>query len=541
MEIIKDSKTILAEIMRNSYGNKKLGLNCAGFIVDRTSLFSNNTGEKFEPYSKQVHFMNLLREQDKIITVLKPRQSGFSTAIVGKAMFEAYFNIVPEIVIVSASRTQAEKVLDRVRDGFKSMHESLQPSFEKENTSFLKMQNGCKIYALSSNPDSARGFTGIIYLDEYAILGSKDSYEIWKALYPSITHGGRIVVVSTPKGKVGKFYDLATNKDVAIDNKSRVIYKIDWRDIPFIVDAVKNKGLFQGMTQEEIQQEYELSFLTDDEEPYFSDDFIMTYYIEKEREIPLLKSYSDLDIPDEYFIDLNKPLDVQYYIKNNENLTFHFNSLKDSQHITEYYDKFVGAWDIASVNDDSIFKIAGRIRGTADQYDIVAEFLLNSISSDTIQQAKYVKRLIMAFQLESLCGDYKGLGRGVLDFLENSNGTDDQIAEYIQSILIKYDTSGQNKIDNYSETKTQIREGKRKRRYDGDSYDKKALKQFQNVYAKGGKIVKKNGKDDYADCEALLTVAIAESGAKDGFFTIDMRKGMTQNSGGSGLIFPVRY
>lgn len=682
MEIIKNINQINAEIMRNSYLAK--GKNTAGFIVQQTKLFQDNLGHKFKPYEKQVHFMNLLRDQDKIITVLKPRQcitgdslvltpfgsksikqlfqerfrdlcysfnnhkkivkdiiidiweagikdiyevelnngykikstlqhkfhtlhkgylelsklkigdnlvvfdnslvenslrfiflelftyqplkhssiksikyigkemtydlttekyhnyfanginvhnSGFSTSIVGKVVYESYFNVVPEICVVSATKIQANKVLDRIRDAFKSMHPSLQPEFENENAGYLKLKNGCKIYSLSSNPNSARGFTGNVYLDEFAILSMKISYELWSALYPSITHGGRIVTVSTPKGKVGKFFELCS-QEIKEDQKiNKIIYKINWRDIPFIVDGVKNKGLFEGLSQEDIEQEYELTFLTDSEEPYFSKDFIMDNYIDVDGNILLYNDYEDLGIPDEYFKDLNKPLEEKYIIAWNKQIS----------HLLDNYSRFVGAWDIASTNDDSIFKVAGQVRGT-DIYHIIGEFLLNKVSTDTTEQAKYIKRVISCFNLESLCTDYKGLGRGVVDFLCASDGTSygEEFAEKMDDIIIKHETTLQNKIDLYSATKQAITSGKRKRRYDGSKYDNDKLKQFSNVYLMGGKLVKKNGKDDYADCESLLTRAIEGDVGQDGIIFLEKNKIHygARNDGSS--IFPRR-
>lgn len=67
-------------------------------------------------------------------------------------------------------------------------------------------KTGASILALPANPDTARGFPRNVFLDEFAI--HKDSREIWKALYPSITRGFRIIVTSTFKGKNNKFYEL---------------------------------------------------------------------------------------------------------------------------------------------------------------------------------------------------------------------------------------------------------------------------------------------------------------------------------------------
>ena len=40
----------------------------------------------------------------------------------------------------------------------------------------------------------------------------KDSREIWKALFPVISAGWKLRVVSTPNGKGNKFYELVTDE-----------------------------------------------------------------------------------------------------------------------------------------------------------------------------------------------------------------------------------------------------------------------------------------------------------------------------------------
>lgn len=71
--------------------------------------------------------------------------------------------------------------------------------------------SGNKITALPANPDTARGFSANVFLDEFAF--HKDSRKIWTALFPVISAGWRLRVTSTPNGKGNKFYDLATSTD----------------------------------------------------------------------------------------------------------------------------------------------------------------------------------------------------------------------------------------------------------------------------------------------------------------------------------------
>lgn len=69
-----------------------------------------------------------------------------------------------------------------------------------------------KITALPSSPDTARGFSSNMYLDEFAF--HKDSRKIWGAAFPIVSANGyKLRVTSTSNGKSNKFFDLATGKD----------------------------------------------------------------------------------------------------------------------------------------------------------------------------------------------------------------------------------------------------------------------------------------------------------------------------------------
>lgn len=75
------------------------------------------------------------------------------------------------------------------------------------------LPGGSKITALPANPDTARGFSANVFLDEFAFHA--DSRKIWTALFPVISNGYKLRVTSTPNGKGNKFYDLMT--DASLD------------------------------------------------------------------------------------------------------------------------------------------------------------------------------------------------------------------------------------------------------------------------------------------------------------------------------------
>lgn len=82
------------------------------------------------------------------------------------------------------------------------------------NTSYrqleIRLPGGVRIIGLPANPLTARGFTGDVFLDEFAM--HQEDEAVWAALYPSILRGrGELDVCSTPRGVKNLFARLRDN------------------------------------------------------------------------------------------------------------------------------------------------------------------------------------------------------------------------------------------------------------------------------------------------------------------------------------------
>ena len=101
----------------------------------------------------------------------------------------------------------------------------------------VEFPGGSRITALPANPDTARGFSSNVFLDEFAF--HQDSRKIWMALFPVISAGHKLRVVSTPNGKGNKFYNLMTGKDDAWSRRSVDIYQAVADGLPRDIDALR--------------------------------------------------------------------------------------------------------------------------------------------------------------------------------------------------------------------------------------------------------------------------------------------------------------
>lgn len=117
---------------------------------------------------------------------------------------------------------------------------------------------GSRISALPANPDTARGFSANVFLDEFGF--HQDSAEIWRALFPVISKTGlKLRVVSTPNGQGNAFHRLMTDTDLArVWSRHRVdIYQAVGDGLPRDIAQLR-----AGLGDDDAwRQEFELAFL----------------------------------------------------------------------------------------------------------------------------------------------------------------------------------------------------------------------------------------------------------------------------------------
>ena len=119
-------------------------------------------------------------------------------------------------VFLSAGERQSRELMLKVRQHCQALH--MVTRFHGSDcfagTRFqqltIELPNGVRIIGLPANPTTARGFTGDVFLDEFAM--HRDDREIWAAVFPTVLRGGgELDVASTPKGRDNLFAELREN------------------------------------------------------------------------------------------------------------------------------------------------------------------------------------------------------------------------------------------------------------------------------------------------------------------------------------------
>ena len=139
------------------------------------------------------------------------------------------------------------------------------------SASEIRFANGSRILSLPANPDTARGYSANLVLDEFAM--HEADREVWAAIFPTITNElsgqKKIRVVSTPKGRGNKFAELWEEGG---PQWSR--HKVTLDDAIAAGLRVDKAALREGVADEDIwRQEYFCEFLANDT-TYFPLDLI---------------------------------------------------------------------------------------------------------------------------------------------------------------------------------------------------------------------------------------------------------------------------
>lgn len=229
-------------------------------------------GSKLEVYPFQEVFFS---SKSKFRIVNKARQIGFSTAIAMEALYKAVWYPNRVILFVSTGDRASKRLMECFEKLLSSM-EKFEMRVEKEDgTKILvtnksgnidtnrekSLRNGSRIISLPNNPDNIRGYAATdVYIDEYAFFENPE--QVWTAILPSLTRGEGITIVSTPKGRVGHYYEIWDESVRGLNNWERFEFpftKIKSQLPGKMVENIEN--LKANMSEIQKGQEYECEFI----------------------------------------------------------------------------------------------------------------------------------------------------------------------------------------------------------------------------------------------------------------------------------------
>ena len=241
-----------------------------------------------------------VEDKSRFKIVNKARQTGFSFAVALEVFLDALERKTLWILLSKGER-QSRELMDKVQMHAKATSyalEIIESDFKVDKESYkqleLNLPNGSRIIALPANPDTARGFSGNVVLDEFAF--HKDSKAIWTALYPTITRGYKLRVISTPNGIGNQFEKLVNDPDNGWSKHLVDIYLAVKEGLKLDIDALRR----EAGSEDTWLQEFCCKFL-DEATSYLPYELIDSC----SRGRPIFKLPDDLDPNGEYYLGMD--------------------------------------------------------------------------------------------------------------------------------------------------------------------------------------------------------------------------------------------
>ena len=176
---------------------------CEKFLT----ITSPTTGDvPFIPYPWQSEMFDSVAKE-RFNVIVKARQVGASTFERGLALHEVFFNPYRRVLVLNSRGVESKTFIDRTL----AMYEAI-PGFVTELNELvattkteLIFKNGSSIKALSAeSPSGCSEAVNLLIIDEAAFI--ENLFEVYKAFLPTISTGGRGLIVSTPSPSESNSY-----------------------------------------------------------------------------------------------------------------------------------------------------------------------------------------------------------------------------------------------------------------------------------------------------------------------------------------------
>ena len=205
----------------------------------------------FKTYPFQDDCVNDFR-QHRFNIVLKSRQLGLSTITAAYAMWMVLFHKDKNVLVIATKHAVAQNFIKKCKFLLASCPKWLiLPQVVKNNSQAIEFNNGSQIKAIPTSDDAGRSEAlSLLIVDEAAFVRNFDT--LWTGLYPTLSTGGEAIVLSTPNGVGGQYYDLW----VYADKGENIFNPIK---LPWDVHPDRDNAWFEAetknMTQKQIAQE----------------------------------------------------------------------------------------------------------------------------------------------------------------------------------------------------------------------------------------------------------------------------------------------
>ena len=244
--------------------------------------FINNYGKIVHPLRGLVPFNTYPFQTDlledfnnfRFNIILKARQLGISTISAAYVLWLMMFYKNKNVLVIATKFQTAKNLVKKVKQIMKNLPEWMKISKIKiDNAASFELSNGSQIKASSTSPDAGRSEAlSLLVIDEAAHIENMD--ELWAGLYPTISTGGRVIALSTPKGVGNWFHKICTEAEQGAND-------FHLTNLPWDVHPDHDQDWFdketKNMSKREIAQEFLCNFNASGETVIHSDDIETLY------------------------------------------------------------------------------------------------------------------------------------------------------------------------------------------------------------------------------------------------------------------------
>lgn len=178
----------------------------------------------FNLYPFQESVLHLFRDENYIIT-LKSRQLGISTLAAGYSLWLMLFHKDKNVLALAITQATARNLVTKTIFMYENLPKWLQLPYSEKNKLSLRLKNGSKITAKSSNTDAARSeAVSLLLIDEAAFIDNIE--ETYTAAQQTLATGGQCMALSTPNGIANWFHK--TWVDAEAGDNGFIPVKLPW-------------------------------------------------------------------------------------------------------------------------------------------------------------------------------------------------------------------------------------------------------------------------------------------------------------------------
>lgn len=183
----------------------------------------------FQTFQYQKDTLECFRRK-RFNVILKPRQMGFTELVSAFTVWLMLFHPHQSVLALATKSDTAKQVVRRTRTGLKSLPKWLLiADITTDNKTSIELANGSSLKSISKSADAGRSEAlSLLIIDEAAHIEGFD--EIWTGIRPTVSAGGRIIMLSTPLGIGNVFHKTYVD---AVDGKNDFNpIRVNWYEHP---------------------------------------------------------------------------------------------------------------------------------------------------------------------------------------------------------------------------------------------------------------------------------------------------------------------